>query len=148
MFIIIFLFFCECFLFTSPFYSRYNLVLLIILCLTLRLDFTFFCIFSFFTFFCGILYLILFIPFPSPLFKQTNVFNFSLLAVFLSSLLLTLRLFAIFSFSFNLTFFLFIWINDYITECVFCFSRTECFSLVYGIKLFILSEFMLFFCVF
>ncbi len=49
---------------------------------------------------------------------------------------------------FILVFFLFMWINDFLTECSFSFTRTEQHSLVYGIKLLILSEFMLFFSVF
>ena len=41
-----------------------------------------------------------------------------------------------------------LWINDLITENSFSFTQTEQFSLVYGIKMMIISEWMLFFACF
>ena len=49
---------------------------------------------------------------------------------------------------FSLILFLVLWINDYCIENSFSFTRTEQFSLVYGIKIMILSEFLLFFACF
>ncbi len=145
-FIITFLFLCECFLFFSPFNSRYNLVLLILLCFTLRLDFILLLVLTV----LFILFSTLYLEHPLNLALNPYLMNpFIFRLCFICLLMfLSLRLCLIVSFSFLITFYLFLWINDYITECVFCFSRTECFSLVFSIKLFILSEFMLFFCVF
>ena len=49
---------------------------------------------------------------------------------------------------FSFIFFLVLWINDLIIENLFSFTQSEQFSLVYGIKIMILSEWMLFFACF
>ena len=58
------------------------------------------------------------------------------------------RLFFIIVILFGFTSILVLWINDLIIENLFSFTQTEQFSLVYGIKIMILSEWMLFFACF
>ena len=130
LFILLFAFLSDLLLFCSlPFNSKYSSVWLL-LSFILRLDF----ILPFFIIFLLGSWLLNSLPLILLFFSMSLLFSFRTAIIIYSSFFLTL--------------FLFMWINDYILECVFCFSRTECFSLVYGIKLFILSELMLFFCVF
>ncbi len=86
-----------------------------------------------------------------------STFYSSSLSSIISSLFLSLVLILSFG-SINITFiivilfgmliFLVLWINDLIIENSFSFTQTEQFSLVYGIKIMILSEWMLFFACF
>ena len=79
---------------------------------------------------------------------------------FTSSTFITFIMFDLFYFSFYFIYFLFViffiiflgllfmWINDFVLENSFGFTRTEQFSMIYGIKLLIFSEWMLFFACF
>ena len=141
-FMITFLFFSECALFDSFLFSKYNLVIFSLLCFYLNLDCSvligiilvtlFFIVFGF---------LWVYACFYSCFFFMLVSFILPLAGGVFSAYLLCIL-------AFILTFFLFMWINDLITECSFALTNAECYSLVSGIKLLILSEFMLFFCVF
>lgn len=135
-FLCLFLLLNQCALFSVN--SKYNLVVFSLLCFVLHFDSSFF----------GFWYFVLsafFVVFVSSLGLLYSLF-FTLCSSFLCWF--SLRYAVLMFTSFIFTLLLFMWINDILLEGVLVFSRTEQFSLIFGIKLLILSEFMLFFCLF
>lgn len=133
-FMLVFLYFTECFIYGS----KYNLVVFSLLCFVLNFDSSFFG----FLFVLSWFYLVFFFL------SLGMLYSFSLLSFFMLAVWILVRYVMVYSLLFLFIFFLFMWLNDIITECSFVFTSTEQFSLIYGIKLLILSEFMLFFCLF
>ena len=145
-FMIIFLFLCECFVFSS----RYNLVVFSLLCFVLSSDYGLISDALFYgdSSFFGFLFFILMLYLVYFFLSLGILYSFSLLSLLMFLFFVPLRYAVVWFMLFIFTFFLFMWINDIITECSFVFTSTEQFSLIYAIKLVILSEFMLFFCLF